>query len=75
MEGLGEYKYTNGDKFVGYYKNDLKHGRGIYYFSNGIVLKGRWIKGKKEGDFIYTNEKEKKINVVIKYSNDIQLRL
>ena len=74
MEGLGEFKYKNGDRFVGNYKNDTKHGRGVYYFQNGITLKGRWIKGRKEGDFLFCNEKEK-ISVMIKYVNDVQTRI
>ena len=31
MDGYGEY-YKNNDKIIGYYKKDLKHGKGTYYF-------------------------------------------
>ena len=31
MDDYREY-YKNSDKIIGYYKEDLKHGKGIYYF-------------------------------------------
>ena len=43
MDGYGEYHYKNGDKFVGYYKKDLKHGKGKY-----IILK--WSNFKRKVD-------------------------
>ena len=59
---------------------DLRHGKGEYYFNNGAVLKGTWVKGQKEGQFnlkvleenTYMNMK--KGNYVIKYSKDIWIK-
>ena len=32
MDDYGEYYFKNDDKFIGYYKKDLKQGKDIYYF-------------------------------------------
>ncbi len=32
MNDYGEYYFKNDNKFIGYYKKDLKHVKGIYYF-------------------------------------------
>ena len=31
-EGYGINEHDNGDKFFGYYKNDVRNGHGIYSF-------------------------------------------
>ena len=47
MDDYGEYCYKNDDKFIGYYKKDLRQGKGIYYFyvlfkkENGLKEKRR----------------------------------
>ena len=41
--------YTNGDKYEGYWKNDLKNGEGILTYSTGNIQKGFWKDGKKDG--------------------------
>lgn len=33
MNGYGEFLWSNGSKYTGYYKNDIKNGYGILYFS------------------------------------------
>ena len=43
-EGNGVYYYTNGNKYEGGWKNDLKNGHGIYYnFVNGEKYEGQWV--------------------------------
>lgn len=43
-EGNGVYYYTNGNKYEGGWKNDLKHGHGVYYnFVNGEKYEGQWV--------------------------------
>ena len=80
MHGFGEYLWKNGDKYEGYYENDLRHGKGIYRFNNGSVLKGTWVNGKKEGLFTLNvvNDDEKmkmkKGIYYVKYSNDYQIK-
>lgn len=34
MEGKGTFLWNNGQKFVGYYKEDKKHGPGILYLTD-----------------------------------------
>ena len=48
MDGYGGYYYKNGDKLIGYHKKDLKYRKGSYFFKNGVILKGKQIKGKKK---------------------------
>lgn len=38
MEGEGVYTWKNGIEFRGNYKNDLKHGKGIYTVPNQYGL-------------------------------------
>jgi len=35
--------YTNGEKYIGDWKNDLRHGIGTYYYNNGKLFEGQWI--------------------------------
>jgi len=30
MEGIGIYKWANGDKYEGEFKNDKKEGKGVF---------------------------------------------
>ena len=36
----------NGDKYIGEWRNGLKHGNGILTYSNGFVKEGVWKKDK-----------------------------
>lgn len=31
-DGKGTFEYANGDKYVGDWKEDMQHGKGIYFF-------------------------------------------
>jgi hypothetical protein len=44
--GSGEYKYNNGDVYVGEFKEGLYHGEGKKTYANGAIEEGRWIEGK-----------------------------
>ena len=46
---LTEVTYSNGDKFVGEFKDDKRHGQGTYTFANGGKYVGEWKDGKSEG--------------------------
>ena len=39
---------ASGDKYVGEFKDDMRHGQGTYTQANGTVTEGLW----EEGDFI-----------------------
>ena len=40
--GYGTYTWTNGNKYVGEFKNAKRNGLGTYTFANGTVDKGIW---------------------------------
>ena len=35
LDGLGITTYTNGERFIGIYKNGIRNGKGIYKYSDG----------------------------------------
>ncbi len=47
--GKGRYILTNGDKYIGEFKNKQPNGRGAYYFANGDIYKGEFKDGKRHG--------------------------
>jgi hypothetical protein len=52
--GQGTFTYSNGDKYLGEFKNGKKHGQGNYAFSNGDKYFGEWRKDKRHGKGIFT---------------------
>ena len=38
--------YSNGDKFVGEYKDGERNGQGTYTFLDGTVYEGEWKNGE-----------------------------
>jgi hypothetical protein len=53
FEGLGEYRFSNGSRYKGEWKSDIKNGKGKYYYSDGSRYEGEWKGDKKNGDGIY----------------------
>jgi len=50
MHGYGEFNWTDGKKYIGFYKNDKKEGFGIYYWDEpNKVYIGFWKDGKQNG--------------------------
>ena len=52
-EGRGTQVWSDGSKYVGYWKNDQAHGKGRLIHVDGDVYEGNWIKDKAEGHGIY----------------------
>ena len=54
---IGTVFYSNGDKYIGAFKEGARSGKGKYTYSNGNKYIGQWKKGKKNGKgvFIYFN--------------------
>lgn len=53
-EGWGEYKRKNGDRYVGYWKNDRFNGQGILYNrEHELKIVGTWMNGEKDGKISY----------------------
>lgn len=58
FDGRGILEFTadkyQGDHYQGEFKNGLKHGFGMYFFSNGDKYVGEYQYGKREGKGTYT---------------------
>ena len=57
---IGKVKevYPDGQVFVGYVNNYIKHGNGVVYFKDGSSERGHigdWVKGKRQGAFSFTD--------------------
>lgn len=39
----------DGERFEGYWLEDEKHGKGIYYYKNGDIYQGDFLKDLREG--------------------------
>ena len=54
FDGNGKYIWENGEYYIGQYKNGLRNGKGIEYYSNGnIQYEGDWVNNKPEGNGKY----------------------
>ncbi len=42
INGQGTIITYNGDKYIGFFQNDLKHGYGEYYWDYGGVFRGKF---------------------------------
>ena len=51
---VGTYTYDGGDKYVGEWKNNKKHGQGTYTSQAGYSYIGEYKNGKKHGQGTYT---------------------
>ena len=56
QNGFGIYLWKNNKKYIGYFKNGIKHGFGIFYLLNGKYVIGFWKEGKQNGFVKYINE-------------------
>ena len=54
---IGTIEYSNGDKYIGAFKEGNRSGDGQYVYSNGNQYNGQWTNGKKngKGEFLYSN--------------------
>lgn len=44
------------NRYVGYWLNGLRHGKGTFYYSNGSKYEGDWAENFKHGQGIFTFE-------------------
>lgn len=50
MDGYGEFSWLDGKKYIGWYKDDKKHGFGIFNWpENDKAYVGFWKDGKQDG--------------------------
>ena len=54
-DGYGEYYWSNGCQYKGFFKNGLRHGKGIWKKASGPSDKydGEWVNDKKFGYGVY----------------------
>ena len=45
MDGYGTLTFKNGTKFVGVFKDGLRHGDGSIYYKGSVEM-GKWVNGK-----------------------------
>ena len=50
MEGNGTKYSANGNKYIGPWKNDQKHGVGLHFDAKDQTSRrGEWVHGKRKG--------------------------
>ena len=47
MQGQGEMTWPSGDKYIGDWEEDARHGFGLYLYGSGNRYKGQYVSGKK----------------------------
>jgi hypothetical protein len=50
----GTLTWSEGDKYVGEYKDGKGHGQGTYTWASGSKYVGEWKDGKRQGQGTYT---------------------
>ena len=43
--GFGEFHWKSGNRYRGFYKDDMKFGFGEMYWADGSIYKGYWNSG------------------------------
>ena len=51
---FGAYTFTDGEKYVGEWQDDKRHGQGTYTFADGTQYVGEWQDNKWHGQGTYT---------------------
>jgi len=51
---VGTRDYSNGDKYVGEWRDDKRHGQGTYTFASGSKYVGEFRDSEKNGQGTYT---------------------
>lgn len=53
-QGRGCYMWNNGTKYIGYWNDNNKNGKGRMYYANGkLIYEGDYVEGKKCGKGVY----------------------
>jgi len=51
---ISEYKWDNGDRYVGQFKGKFQHGQGTLFYASGNKYEGEWKDGLRHGHGVYT---------------------
>ncbi len=52
--GYGVYHWKNGERYIGYWKNNKREGKGTNYWKSGNKYEGKWVNNLPEGYGKYT---------------------
>ena len=63
MDGYGEFYWTEGKKYCGFYKEDQREGFGLYYLLDNSFYVGFWKDGLRNGMGKYIKGKSVKYGV------------
>lgn len=56
MEGFGEFIWTSGKSYSGFYCKDIKEGLGLLYNCEPLeIYFGYWVKGQRDGPAVLIN--------------------
>ena len=56
--GYGIYTWDSGERYEGYWRNNMRNGQGTNYFSTGSEYSGNWKDDKKNGYGTYKYKQE-----------------
>ena len=70
MNGKGVFKWKDGEKYIGNYLNNLKHGFGKYEYNSNQYYEGFWVNNKQHGKGLYYLN-GKKLNGLFRYGKII----
>ena len=73
FEGYGHYKMSNGDNYIGQFKNGYFEGKGQLTDKKGNVFNGNFVKGQKDGFGLTVTNKGETIEG--KYKNGIFFKI
>ena len=51
MTGEGRFFWTSGENFTGMFRDNKRHGEGMLKDKDNLQHLGKWIHGKKDGQF------------------------
>jgi len=51
--GLGNYYWSDGDRYEGHWLENMREGTGVYFYANGARYEGEWKHDKKCGKGTY----------------------
>lgn len=81
LDSNGENKLLR-NRYVGYWRKGLRHGKGTFYYSNGSKYEGDWAENFKHGSGTFTFEdgttyegpfeKDRMVNRIVKNTTNIE---
>ena len=67
--GNGHFEYSNGDHYIGEFKEKKFNGKGEFDYAIGDIFDGNWVDNKKNGSGIYMTSDNSAFGIV-EYDGD-----